>query len=100
MASGADQLSGTEHLDPLAFEVVADRDPVVAGIEDEQRHFLLVRKEPDEAPDLSDRGSGRVFTRHEAHGVKRLGPRVVRPAELAHPLVRPAGNDPLARGVS
>ena len=76
-----------EHLDPRAGELVAERDRVVAGVEDEERDLTVVGQEHEEDADLAERGRGRVAAWDETHRVERLGPRVVRPAELAHPLL-------------
>jgi hypothetical protein len=90
----------TKHLDPFAGELVAESDRVVASVEDEERDLGVLGQEHEESADLADRGCGRIAASNKTHRVERLGPRVVRPAELAHPLITPPRDDRLACTVS
>ena len=52
--------NASEALAALLGQIVTDGYRVVTGVEDEQRHFLISWKEPDQAPDLLCRDLGRV----------------------------------------
>ena len=85
-----------EHLCPATAEVVAHRDRVVAGVEDEQRHLVVTGQQPDETAELVDGGIRRIRQGRDAAHVDRRRPAVRRPRELADPLVVPPRDDRLA----
>jgi hypothetical protein len=79
-----------EHLGTQVFQIVTDRDRVIAGIEDEQRDVAVCGKETDESAHLVDAGRRRVHKRRDALCIERCGPGVRCPVELADPLVGPS----------
>jgi hypothetical protein len=78
-------------------QVVTEGDGVVAGVEDEQRDFVVAREESKKASDLCCRCRGAVAVWWDALHVERCRPRVKGPVQLADPLIVPAGHDGLAR---
>jgi len=74
----------------------ADRDRVVAGVEDEHRHLAVVGQALREPGDLLDGERCGIAGGWDPRGVYRRGPGVEGPVELGDPLVGPAGADGLA----
>jgi len=85
-----------EDLGANVGERLGERGAVIAGVEDEQRHLPVRREPPDEPLHLGNGGVGGVHLRAEAQHVCRRGPGVLRPTELADPLIAPPGHDRLA----
>jgi hypothetical protein len=78
-------------------QLVTEGDWVIAGVEDEQRDFLVAREESNEAPDLFCRCRGAVVVWRDARHVEGCRPRVEGPVQLADPLIVPTSHDGLAR---
>jgi hypothetical protein len=88
-----------QHRHPLLGQVEGELGGVVAGVEDEQRHWPAGGQPAKQHTDLRSGGLVGVVQGMQPLGIDRGGPGVPREAQPRDPLERPAGDDRLASRV-
>src|SRR5260221_3099791 len=89
-----------QHANRQVTEQLCELDGIVPRIEDEDRHFAIMRPSLEERTDLIGCNVMHIFRRlHPLCGERRT-PTFVAKTELGKPLIRPSGDNRLARRVT